>query len=119
MADTNAAAMATLFGQWFEPDAHLDYPKGGSAAVVDALVRGLESHGGSLRTGATVERLRLEGQRVVGVTLTSGEQIDAEQVISNADIWTTLDLLPADALQRLQPRPCRPLRQRPRRRLQL
>ena len=102
MADTNAAAMATLFGQWFEPDAHLDYPKGGSAAVVDALVRGLESHGGSLRTGATVERLRLEGQRVVGVTLTSGEQIDAEQVISNADIWTTLDLLPADALESWQ-----------------
>ena len=41
MGDTNAAAMATLFGEWFEPEAHLDYPVGGSAAVVEALVRGL------------------------------------------------------------------------------
>ena len=51
MGDTNAAAMATLFGEWFEPDAHLDYPVGGSAAVVEALVRGLKAHGGSLHTG--------------------------------------------------------------------
>ena len=27
MADTNAAAMATLFGEWFDPEASLDYPK--------------------------------------------------------------------------------------------
>ena len=36
MGGTNAAAMATLFGQWFEPDACLDFPKGGSKAVVMA-----------------------------------------------------------------------------------
>ena len=41
MGGTNAAAMATLFGQWFEPDACLDFPKGGSKAVVMALLRGL------------------------------------------------------------------------------
>ena len=28
MGDTNAAAMATLFGEWFQPEAHLDYPLG-------------------------------------------------------------------------------------------
>ena len=38
MGDTNAAAMATLFGDWFDPEASLDYPVGGSAAVVDALI---------------------------------------------------------------------------------
>ena len=96
MADTNAAAMATLFGEWFEPDAHLDYPLGGSASVVNALVRGLESHGGSLQTGSAVSRLLVEDQRVVGVQLRSGEQIKARQVVSNADIWSTVALLPDD-----------------------
>ena len=37
MGGTNAAAMATLFGQWFEPEACLDFPKGGSKAVVMAV----------------------------------------------------------------------------------
>ena len=80
MGDTNAAAMATLFGEWFEPEAHLDYPVGGSAAVVDALVRGLEAHGGSLQTGTAVQQLRVEGDRVVGVTLADGTQIAAKPV---------------------------------------
>ena len=89
MGDTNAAAMATLFGEWFEPDAHLDYPVGGSAAVIEALVRGLKAHGGSLHTGKAVQQLRVEGDRVVGVTLADGTQIAARQVICNADIWST------------------------------
>lgn len=96
-ADTNAAAMATLFAEWFRPDACLDYPRGGSAAVADALVRGLERHGGRLRLGARVERLLLEGDRVVGVRLAGGEELRAAQVVSNADLWSTLALLPEDA----------------------
>ena len=93
MGDTNAAAMATLFGEWFEPDAHLDYPVGGSAAVVEALVRGLKTHGGSLPRAA-VQQLQVDGDRVVGVTLADGTSIKARQVICNADIWSTLALLP-------------------------
>ena len=96
-ADTNAAAMATLFAEWFRPDACLDYPRGGSAAVAEALVRGLERHGGRLRLGARVERLLLEGERVVGVRLAGGEELRADQVVSNADLWSTLALLPEAA----------------------
>ena len=102
MGDTNAAAMATLFGEWFEPDAHLDYPVGGSAAVVEALVRGLKAHGGSLHTGKAVQQLRVEGDRVVGVTLADGTQIAARQVICNADIWSTLALLPESVAPKWQ-----------------
>jgi phytoene dehydrogenase-like protein len=94
MAHTNAAAMATLFGEWFEPDASLDYPRGGSAAVVEALVRGLQSHGGELRLGARVARVLLDGDRAIGVELENGEQIHADDVVSNADAWTTAALLP-------------------------
>ena len=94
MADTNAAAMATLFGEWFEPEACLDFPKGGSASVVKALVRGLEKHGGSLRLGARVKRILVDGDRAVGVELINGEQLAADHVVSNADAWSTAALLP-------------------------
>ena len=94
MGDTNAAAMATLFGDWFDPEASLDYPVGGSAAVVDALVQGLQRHGGSLRTQARVEQILVEDGRACGVRLADGDCIRADQVVSNADIWSTLALLP-------------------------
>ena len=96
MGDTNAAAMATLFGEWFQPEARLDYPAGGSAAVVEALVRGLKRHGGSLRTATRVETIEIEDSRGVGVHLANGELIRAEHIVSNADIWGTLALLPPE-----------------------
>lgn len=91
---TSAAAMATLFGEWFEPDAGLDYPIGGSPAVVDALVRGIRRHGGELRTGAAVAEIELSGGRAKGVRLVSGERLNARHgVISNASPWDTAALL--------------------------
>jgi phytoene dehydrogenase-like protein len=104
MDQTSAAAMATLFGEWFEPEACLDYPLGGSPAVAAALVRGMERHGGRLRTNAPVERIELEGGRAVGVRLTAqagGDRLRARRgVISNASPWDTLALLPPEALPR-------------------
>ena len=94
MADTNAAAMATLFGEWFNPEASLDFPRGGSASVVAALVRGLEKHGGKLRLGARVQKVLVDGERAVGVELVNGERIQADHVVSNADAWSTAALLP-------------------------
>jgi phytoene dehydrogenase-like protein len=91
---TSAAAMATLFGEWFEPDAGLDYPLGGSPAVVEALVRGIRRHGGELRTDAAVAEIELAGQRATGVRLASGERLQARRgVISNASPWDTAALL--------------------------
>jgi phytoene dehydrogenase-like protein len=99
---TSAAAMVTLFGEWFEADACLDYPIGGSAAVAAALVRGMERHGGRLRTAVAVERILVEGGKAVGVQLAAasgGEILRARQgVISSASPWDTLALLPPDSL---------------------
>ena len=99
---TSAAAMATLFGEWFEPQACLDYPVGGSAAVVAALVRGIERHGGALRTGAAVREILVEGNRAVGVRLRSkaGDAIVRARrgVICSASPWDTVELLPPQAL---------------------
>ncbi|MEB3322080.1 MAG: NAD(P)/FAD-dependent oxidoreductase [Synechococcaceae cyanobacterium] len=98
---TSAAAMATLFGEWFEPDAVLDYPLGGSPAVAAALVRGLRRHGGELRCRCAVARIEVEGGRAVGVRLESGERLRARRgVVSNASPWDTLALLDPDQLPR-------------------
>ncbi|HEY9888836.1 MAG TPA: NAD(P)/FAD-dependent oxidoreductase, partial [Candidatus Obscuribacterales bacterium] len=94
--ETSAAAMAFMFADWYRPGVQLDYPVGGSAALVDALVRGLTKQGGTLRLGAPVAEIVVTGDRASGVRLQSGEVITAQRaVVSNAAIWDTLKLLPA------------------------
>ncbi|MDX2239526.1 MAG: NAD(P)/FAD-dependent oxidoreductase [Leptolyngbyaceae cyanobacterium bins.302] len=96
---TNAAEMAFMFADWYRPDVQLDYPVGGSGALVQALVRGLRKHGGELRLNAHVEQVLVENDRAVGVRLRSGERLSAKvAVVSNASVWDTLKFLPQDAL---------------------
>jgi phytoene dehydrogenase-like protein len=99
MDQTSAAAMATLFGEWFEPEAALDYPIGGSPAVVAALVRGLGRHGGELRTRSPVAEILVAEGRACGVRLAGGEVIGARRgVIANLSPWDLPALLNHDAV---------------------
>ena len=72
---TVAAAMTYMLAELHKPGARMDYPVGGSGAVVDALVRGLEKYGGELRLRSTVSELLVEGEgadaRCVGVRLSN------------------------------------------------
>ena len=96
---TSAAEMAFMFAEWYRPGVQLDYPIGGSGAMVDALVRGLQNHGGTLRLNAHVEEILVNQGRATGVRLRSGEVLKASKaIISNATIWDTLKLLPAGAM---------------------
>ncbi|WP_392533818.1 phytoene desaturase family protein [Nostoc sp. C117] len=96
---TIAAEVAFMFADWYKPGAVLDYPIGGSGALVDALVQGLERHGGKLMLGAHVEQVIVEGDRAVGVRLRDRQEIRASRaVISNASVWDTLKLLPEKAV---------------------
>ncbi len=73
----------------------VEYPLGGSGAIVNALVRGLKRWGGKLRLGCHVEQILVEKlhltsvNKVVGVRLQNGEILKAPVVISNASIWDT------------------------------
>ncbi len=67
----------------------LAQPKGGLGALSDALARVATAAGASIRTGARVASIRVVDDRVAGVTLESGEAIDAARVISSADAKTT------------------------------
>ena len=96
---TSAAEMAFMFADWYRPNVKLDYPVGGSAALVEALVRGLKKYGGELRLGATVAEILIEGKRAVGVRLKNGDTLKASKaVVSNASVWDTLKLLPKNKI---------------------
>jgi phytoene dehydrogenase-like protein len=75
-----------LFGQW--------HAKGGSGALIDALLRCLDSYGGRVRCAAPVARIDAQGGKVRAIVLEDGESIEAEAVITAIDPKVALlDLL--------------------------
>lgn len=65
------------------------FPLGGTGALVKGLVKLIEGQGGQVRCNSEVKRILLHGRRARGVELTSGERIEADVVVSNADsAWT-------------------------------
>ncbi len=84
---TVAPEVAFMFGE--RSHSVVDYPVGGSGAIVQALVRGLERWGGKLRLKAHVEQILVEDGQVSGVRLRNGETLTAPVVISNATVWDT------------------------------
>eukprot|EP00741_Cyanophora_paradoxa_P013909 tig00020723_g13427.t1 len=96
---TIGAEMCFMFHEFYRPDCVLDFPKGGSAALVAALARGVTKRGGRILTGAHVDQIMVEGGRAAGVRLRSGAVIRARRaVVSNAFAPDTLKLLPPEAL---------------------
>ncbi|WP_205648806.1 phytoene desaturase [Acuticoccus kandeliae] len=78
-------ALERKWGVWFA--------RGGTGALVAALVRLFEELGGTVRLGAPVARILTDGARATGVALESGETIPADIVASNADIVHTYGTL--------------------------
>ncbi len=95
---TSAAEVAFMFADWYRRGVKLDYPMGGSGALVDALVRGFEKHDGKLLLKSHVEEIIVENNRAVGVKLKGGKELRANTVISNASVWDTLKLIPKDSV---------------------
>ena len=63
-------------------------PRGGSGALVDALVRCLTHYGAEFRTGSEVEQVLVENGRTTGVRLKDGETITARKtVIAQIHPW--------------------------------
>jgi len=69
------------------------YCRGSFQRMVEALVKGLERHGGELLLGASVRRIVIENGKAAGVRLENGQEIRARTVISNADASHTFDEL--------------------------
>jgi phytoene dehydrogenase-like protein len=63
--------------------------RGGPGALVDAMARTAEAAGARIRTGATVTRIVVRNERATAVSLTTGEEIAADAVVSAVDPKTT------------------------------
>lgn len=77
-------ALEREWGVWF--------PRGGTGALVAALVRLFEDLGGRLRLSAPVQRIEVEDGRACAVRV-GGERIAFDQVASNADVVHTYERL--------------------------
>ncbi len=96
---TSTAEVAFMFADWYRPGVQLDYPMGGSAALVSAIIRSITKNNGQIITGAHISQINIQNNRATGVRLRNGGTITATQaVVSNASIWDTLALIPAGAL---------------------
>jgi phytoene desaturase len=70
------------------------YAEGGMGALVRGIVDLIEGVGGTVRCNAEVAEVLVEGGRARGVRLASGEVIESDIVVSNADAaWTYGKLL--------------------------
>ncbi len=83
-----APAILTLIA-WVQVGQGVWYPMGGTGSIARALERLASEFGVDERRGELVEEITLEGTRVTGVRLTSGEHLPAEAVVSNCDIIRT------------------------------
>ena len=99
---TMGAEIGYMFADWYAPDAALEFPIGGSGALVDCLVRGFEKYGGDLRLRTHCEEIlveKKEGEEEATGVLTKTRDgkkkvLRARKaVISNATIWDTEALL--------------------------
>jgi phytoene dehydrogenase-like protein len=69
-------------------------PVGGSAALVEALMKCLTSHGAEFRKDTEVAKVTTEGGRATGVRLASGETIRAKKgVIGQIHPWLLADMV--------------------------
>jgi phytoene dehydrogenase-like protein len=84
---SGGTAYVTLHHHIGDTDGHAGawgFPRGGMGGVTSALAAAARSFGAELRTGAEVAAIRTRAGQVTGVTLASGEDIDAATVITTA-----------------------------------
>ena len=92
---TMNAVMAYMLADWYRPGVTLDFPKGGSGAIAEALSRGVEKHEhGRVCVNAHVDEILVENGKTAGVKLSDGTIIKANKaVVSNADPFITKKLV--------------------------
>ncbi|MEE4072978.1 phytoene desaturase [Pseudomonas viridiflava] len=79
-------ALERQWGVWF--------PKGGTGALVQGMVKLFEDIGGRIELNAEVASIEVSGVRATGVRLRDGRVLNADCVASNADVvHTYADLL--------------------------
>ncbi|MET0674330.1 MAG: phytoene desaturase family protein, partial [Bradyrhizobium sp.] len=77
------------------------FAMGGTGRLVDGLVKLIQGQGGVVDCNSEVREIIVRNNAACGVRLASGQILDADVVVSNADsAWTYRHLLPASARSR-------------------
>jgi len=74
-------ALEREWGVWFA--------RGGTGALVRAMVSLFEDIGGTIRLSSEVDRLETDNQRITGLVTKGGERLSVDAVASNADVLHT------------------------------
>ena len=72
------------------PAGSVQFPAGGAGSITLAMAAAAKQAGAEIRTGADIAEIRVKDGIATGVVLTSGEEISARAVVSNADPKRTL-----------------------------
>lgn len=97
--DVSGGAMFPFIETFTDMNVGISITEGGASNLVEALAGVCAEAGGEVRTGAEVDRIRVDRQgRATGVELTSGEQFHArEAVVANLTPTVLFDDLVDDA----------------------
>ncbi|MFN2189992.1 MAG: phytoene desaturase [Candidatus Promineifilaceae bacterium] len=83
---------------YLEREWGIHYAKGGTGALVQALVQLIEELNGKFHYNAEVQEILVDGRQTQGIRLADGTVHHADHVISNADVaWTYTNLIPSKA----------------------
>ena len=81
---------AVVTSPYFEGGA---YPVGGAGRIAESLLPTIERAGGAVVVDADVESILLDDDRAVGVRMVDGQELRAQQVVSDAGVHATLQRL--------------------------
>ncbi len=71
---------------YLEREWGVHYALGGTGSIVNGLVKLIEELGGKIHLEAEVDEILVENRKVKGIRLKNGEKVDADAVVSNADV---------------------------------
>lgn len=74
---------------YLEREWGVHYAMGGTGAIVNALTTLIEEQGGRIHTSTEVEEILVTNGKATGVRLKNGEVLEADEVVSNADVAFT------------------------------
>ena len=72
------------------PAGSIQFPAGGAGAITQAMATAAKQAGAEIRTNAEIAKIRVKDGVATGVVLTTGEEISARAIVSNADPKRTL-----------------------------
>ena len=74
---------------YLEREWGVHYAMGGTGAIVNALEKLILEQGGTIHTDTEVDEILITNGKATGVRIKNGEQLQADEIVSNADVAFT------------------------------